>query len=98
MDIHEITDIILTAMTNINLAREAGSQLEVSPTAPIFAPGSSLDSLSLVALLIDIEDAMFERGIPISLNDEKAVSRKHSPFRDVPSLVSYISEVIPAAK
>ena len=62
----------------------------VSAEAPIFGPDSPLDSLGLVGLLLDIEEGLQAIGCEIVLSDERAVSQKRSPFRSVPSLVSYV--------
>ncbi len=86
-----IQEIILEAMKNLNQAREQDARLDISPDANIFGPGSPLDSMGLVALIMDIEELLGDKGYPVVLSDEKAVSRSKSPFRSVPSLVSYIS-------
>jgi acyl carrier protein len=78
-------------MRDTNLARDAASQLAVSPEAPIFGPDSPLDSLGLVGLLLDIEEGMQAIGCSVVLSDERAVSQKRSPFRTVESLVGYIA-------
>jgi acyl carrier protein len=85
-----IREVVLNAMRNANQARDAGSQLAVSPEAPIFGPDSTLDSLGLVGLLLDIEEGLQEIGCDVVLSDERAVSQKRSPFRSVQSLVSYV--------
>ena len=89
-----IEAIVLDAVRATNLARDAQSQLEVSSDAKLYAAGSSLDSLALVGLLIDIEESLIEEGFEVSLNDERAMSQRHSPFRSVPTLVEYIRELI----
>ena len=85
-----IRDVVLAAMRNANEARDAESQLVVSAEAPIFGPDSPLDSLGLVGLLLDIEEGLQAIGCEVVLSDERAVSQKRSPFRSVPSLVSYV--------
>jgi hypothetical protein len=85
-----IREVVLNAMRNANAARDAASQLVVSAGAPIFGPDSTLDSLGLVGLLLDIEEGLQEIGCDVVLSDERAVSQKRSPFRSVPSLVSYV--------
>ena len=90
----EIEALVLQAIRQVNLARAEGSQLEVSSAAPIFGPGSALDSLGLVSLLIDIEEALQDRGHDVSLSDQRAMSQTVSPFRSVPALVTYISQNI----
>ncbi len=90
----DIQDVVLSALRNANLARKADAQLDVSPQAPVFGPGSPLDSLGLVSLLIDIEEAMQDRGVEITLGDARAMSQTKSPFRSVPALVQYIETVL----
>jgi acyl carrier protein len=85
-----IREVVLNAMRNVNAARDAASQLVVSAEAPIFGPESTLDSLGLVGLLLDIEEGLQEIGCDVILSDERAVSQKRSPFRSVQSLVSYV--------
>lgn len=91
MERPEILRLILDTVENTNPARPADQQLAVSESAPLFGPGSPLDSIGLVTLLIDIEDAFRDRGRPIVLSDDRAMSRKRSPFRDVASLADYIA-------
>jgi acyl carrier protein len=89
-----ITSIVLSALEMANLGRAGQTLLEVSPTAPLFGAPSPLDSLGLVALLIDIEEAFQQEGHSILLSDERAMSQSRSPFRDVPSLVGYIERLV----
>ena len=90
----EIQELVLGAVQNVNLARRPELQLEVSPDAPIFGSDSPLDSLGLVSLLIDIEEALQCRGYDVTLSDARAMSRTRSPFRSVPALVAYIRESV----
>jgi hypothetical protein len=85
-----IREVVLNAMRNANEARDAASQLAIAVEAPIFGPDSTLDSLGLVGLLLDIEEGLQEIGCDVVLSDERAVSQKRSPFRSVQSLVSYV--------
>ncbi len=90
MERPQVESVILAAMTAANAARMPEQQLTVAPEARIFGGGSSLDSLGLVALLIDIEDALADKGVTVVLSDERAMSASRSPFRDVPSLVAFV--------
>jgi len=90
----EILDLVLQTIRTSNQSRDAASQLEVSPGAVIFGAGSPLDSLGLVALLLDLEDEMRAAGCPVALGDERAMSQKRSPFRTVSSLVEYIATIV----
>ena len=86
-----VREVVLQAMRLANMAREEGSRLEVAPGAAIFGADSPLDSLGLVALLLDIEDGLRTIGCDVVLGDERAMSQRRSPFRNVPSLVAYIT-------
>ena len=90
MDESAVLAVVLAAMEGTNRARVSGQRIEVSPTAALFGAPSPLDSLGLVGLLIDIEEAFERAGHAIVLADERALSETRSPFRDVPSLVAYI--------
>jgi acyl carrier protein len=92
VDGSQIQTIILVALHMANQAREDDQQLPVSPDARLFGDGGPLDSMGLVALIIDIEDALQVAGYHIILTNERAMSRTQSPFKDVPSLIAYIED------
>jgi len=98
MEVSEIQGIVLQAMGNINSTRRPKERLDMSATAPIFGPGSRLDSLGLVALLIEIEEALQDAGHDVTLSDARAMSQSQSPFRDVPSLVTFIASLMAEAR
>ncbi|QDV43247.1 hypothetical protein Enr13x_31020 [Stieleria neptunia] len=93
----EIEQTVLDCMTRLNELREPQDRLAVAPDAPIFGGDSPLDSLGLVTLMMDIEDALAERGTEISLSDAQAMSQRRSPYRDVPTLVGFIEEKLVAS-
>lgn len=94
MNCDQIQKIVLEALHLSNLAREDDRQLTVSPDAPLFGDSGQLDSMSLVTLIIDIEEALAEAGYNVILTAERAMSRARSPFKDVPSLVAYIEDCL----
>jgi hypothetical protein len=56
-----------------------------------------LDSMALVNLLADVEDAVFEQfGAAIALADEKAMSARNSPFLTIKTLAQAVLERIVA--
>ncbi|MEC8333139.1 MAG: hypothetical protein VXZ83_03345 [Verrucomicrobiota bacterium] len=68
-----------------------------SATTMLYGIGGSLDSMALVNLIADIEDAILEKfSISISLADEKAMSARHSPYRSVTSLAEAVIERMPS--
>jgi hypothetical protein len=94
IDTAEVSTIILECLADLNRGRAADYQLEVSPDAAIFGGSSALDSLGLVALLTEIEERLADRGVRITIADDRAMSRTRSPFRDVPALTAYLQELV----
>ena len=90
--------LVVKALVTTNLSRIEGQKLEESSTAPLFGSASPLDSLGLVALLIDIEELFAAEGYSLTLSDDKALSQRRSPYRDVPSLIEYIEQLLAEPK
>lgn len=65
--------------------------------AELFGSGGFVDSLGLVQLTVEVERMVAESvGTPITLADERAMSRSQSPFRTLGSLAAYIVELVRA--
>ena len=95
MNTADISELVLDAMRQVNLARKPEARLTISSEAALFGDGSPLDSLGLVSLLIDVEEALQDRGFQVTLSDSRAMSRTKSPFRSVAALVEYIQDHLP---
>ncbi len=94
MDRSTIEKIIFDALATANQSRDANEQIVISADAKLYGADGQLDSMALVALLIDIEEALQDEGFHVSLSDEHAMSRSRSPFRDVPSLIGHIELLV----
>ena len=90
----QVEEVVVAAIRVINQGRTPEHRLAEDAQAALYGAGSPLDSLGLVALLIEVEEGLRETGAAISLSDERAVSQKHSPFRSVPTLVDYIARLL----
>ena len=61
----------------------------------LFGGNGQLDALALVSLIVNIEEAIeTELGVSLILADEKAMSRRTSPFSRISNLIDYIEELI----
>lgn len=61
----------------------------------LFGGNGQLDSLALVSLIVNIEETIeTELGVSLILADEKAMSRRTSPFSRISNLIDYIEELI----
>lgn len=63
----------------------------------LYGEGGALDSMALVNLIADVEEAVAEKyDASIALADEKAMSAKNSPYRSVASLAEAVIERMPS--
>ena len=66
----------------------------VSESTALVGPDSLLDSIALVSVVLDIEQRLEEEvNVKVRLMDDRALSRRHSPFRTIGTLVEYVTEV-----
>jgi acyl carrier protein len=90
-----ILELVLAAVQSLNEERAPEEQLALSGETRLFGDDSDLDSLSLVSVIVDIETAVTDQfGEPISLTDDRAMSRAVSPYTHVDALVDYIVELL----
>jgi len=91
----EVVRIVLGALESLNEELDESARVTIGPTTPLFGPDAQLDSLSLVSVIVDVETALtIQWNLPISLTDDRAMSREISPFDDVATLTDYILELL----
>ena len=77
------------------LGAELGDEALAAPTEEtrLFGEKSGLDSMGLVTLIVDLEESVSSRfGKSVVVADERAMSRMHSPFRRVGTLIDHVLE------
>lgn len=80
-----------------NLADELEKPELQNPTlqTKIYGENGNLDSLALVSFIADVEELIEQEfNQNIILANEKAMSLRNSPFRDVSSLTQYIQSLL----
>ena len=91
----EIQKLVLETLKAFGENESLGGLENPAPDTVLFSDGGVLDSLALVSLIADLEVAVEERlGVPVTLADERAMSRKRSPFRTAGSLAEFVEEVV----
>ncbi|MEQ1804891.1 MAG: hypothetical protein ABL900_05890 [Burkholderiaceae bacterium] len=86
-----VIEIIYRALRSLNDELDEDRRVALAPDTRLFGPEASLDSLSLVSVIVDVESAVAdELGRSISLTDDKAMSQEVSPFSNVTTLANYI--------
>lgn len=77
------------------LTEELNEDIKLSLDSKLFGGGGPLDSMALVALIVELEEFIEdEYDVNVTLADEKAMSRRTSPFSRVSYLIDYINEKI----
>ena len=88
-------EIIYAAIDEVNAEAEAGSIIAKALLTPLLGSDSSVDSLSLVRLLVTVERLIEEKtGKSIVIVDESAFEAEHSPFATVQSLMLHVASLI----
>jgi len=91
----QIEELILAALNDVNDEQPEDERIEVGPSTPLFGPDAQIDSLALVSVIVDVETALnVDYDLPISLTDDRAMTREISPFDDVQTLKDYIVELV----
>lgn len=87
MERQTVVAITLQCLQNFIPAQKTA----LKESSSLFAEDGFLDSVNLVAFLMELEQQLQEHSrISIRLISDKALSQKQSPFRNVGSLVDFI--------
>lgn len=91
-------DIVIAALEAANDELPVAEQFNVARDTILFGGDAQINSLSLVSLIVDVEQALDEEtGQALSLTDERAMNRDPSPFRSADTLSDYIVELSSSA-
>ena len=91
----KIEKIIIDTLKELNEELENDSFINPNFKTKLYGANGAMDSLALVSFIADLEDKIsdeFEKDIVLA--DEKAMSAKTSPFRNIESLTSYIKSLL----
>jgi acyl carrier protein len=92
---NDIASIVLETLRELGEDLDKPELESADETTRLFGARSALDSMNLVNFIADIEDRLSdELEIDITLANQSAMSRTHSPFRRVSSCIDYIMELI----
>ncbi|MCG3685626.1 hypothetical protein [Aliarcobacter butzleri] len=91
----KIENIIYKTLKELNEELENEAFENPNLKTKLYGGSGCLDSLALVSFIADIEEKIsdkFEKDIVLA--DEKAMSAKTSPFRNIESLALYIENLL----
>ena len=87
-------EIVLSALAGANDELAPEERFDVSAQTVLFGADAQIDSLTLVSLIVDVEQAVADgTGQVVTLTDERAMKRDPSPFRSADVLAEYIVEL-----
>jgi len=93
VDRQGVFQAILATIDELNETMPDNCKLDKSAETRLFGDQGKLDSLGLVNLIVSLEQHVADQfGLAVTLADEKALSRKSSPFRTVETLTDYVIE------
>ena len=92
---HKTLEIIYSVIDEMNESMATERPLLKNEDTVLYGPGTELDSLALVNLIVSVEQEISDKlGVSLALADEKALSQKRSPFRTVKSLDEYVKSLL----
>jgi acyl carrier protein len=92
LDRSAILAMLYRVIDAINLQRTKARRLEKSPELPLVGPGSTLDSLMLMNLIVETESRLLDDfGLEVSLADLVGLPRDENPFRTLGALADYLA-------
>ena len=93
IDSAEVERVVLAALDDYNQQVADAQQLGALRETILFGAGGALDSMGLVNLILCVEQRIAEDlGREVTISDDKAMSRRTSPFRTLGTLVDYVAE------
>jgi acyl carrier protein len=93
-----IVETIINVLSDLVDTLPDDQKFEPNLNTILFGTGSTIDSLTLVSFIVDLESLLSEKySQSISLTDDRAMTREKSPFNSVNDLAEYIEEIIDPA-
>jgi acyl carrier protein len=91
----KILKVVFLSIENFNSESELQIDITEGEKTRLFGGSGILDSLGLVTLIVDLEENIEDEfDVTLSLANEKAMSRRVSPFSSIKLIVDYILDLI----
>jgi len=84
----EIESIVISVVRDYCINNDVNA--DIDSYTPLIGENRVLDSMGLVNVIVDIETALMEENIEVSLTSEAAMSSRISPFRTVNALCNFL--------
>ncbi len=92
---HEVLELIYAAADDIEARSATGEPLQKSPETPLLSGSEGVDSLTLVNLVVAIEERLYSStGKTVTLVDEDSLAQEKNPFRNIGTLSEYVERLM----
>lgn len=89
----DVLDLVKATVEELNSELGYDHLSNVTADSDLFGGANGVDSLSLVRIIAEVERAASEEfGRPVVLADERAMSRRNSPYRTVGTIAELVRE------
>lgn len=90
-----LQELVVAGLREVIVQKKRPMPETLDAATSLIGKQAVIDSLSLVTLIVDIEERIEEEyGVTLTLTDDRAMSQNNSPFRNVGVLVAYLEELI----
>ncbi len=90
----DIFNIVKDSLKETAEINEIVIEEDISERTPLYGQKGTLDSITLVGLLVSIEEKLNDMDCNITIASDKAFSKKISPFLNIRTLVNFIEELL----
>tara|TARA_B100000767_G_C19743577_1_gene527385 strand:- start:139 stop:429 length:291 start_codon:yes stop_codon:yes gene_type:complete len=92
---NKIENIVIEVLKELNEELEKEDLNNPTKDTKLYGGNGVLDSMALVTLIADLEARISDEfDFDIILADEKAMSQRTSPFRNIATLTKYIEQIL----
>ena len=96
---NEVWEIFTAVIEDFNAGVEDNDKLIIERSTKLFGPGSSVDSMSLVNIVLSFEDRLFDvYDVEVSLSDDEALNQSKSPYESLGLLSEYATKILKTKK
>lgn len=90
-----IEEIVLESLSDLGEENDNENLLNANLKTKLFGENGNFDSMGLVIFIADLEELLLEKfDKHLTLADDRAMSQKTSPFRNVESLCKHIETLL----
>jgi acyl carrier protein len=91
----EALGLIYTAVDQVNSQISRGPKIAKDPETSLLAANSGIDSLTLVNLVVALEQVVFDKyGKTVVIADESVFSSPNNPFRTLRTLADHLDTLL----